>query len=307
MQASLSSASEPMFQSSWLSFQPFHVINDVEIQMFSRKGLSETTFFCLLSLAQETTRYLTVSNSTTPYTNDIHKRQQLVHTFKRRIDELIFGLQPEHVDFHWYLEKVAHSIALLLQLLALRPMKKAVSLETCSATDVNLLKLAVGVLDSRCRVYRSKKTEPWQWLEPLFFPWQALVIALAEVRACDDLSLLESVWPCIEENYARFITFDNESPQPWLRKSVNELIEQARRSHERMLLSVSNDTNAAFARISLPSAPPYQPSYLSTETWTMENVSASPTPLPAIMIPEVDDFASWFDDCGDPGLFSIGA
>ncbi|GKZ27197.1 hypothetical protein AbraIFM66951_005120 [Aspergillus brasiliensis] len=317
MQASLCGVSESMFQSSWLIFQPFHIIDDgdfgpnSEIQMCSHRQFSEATFFGLISHAQETTRYLTVSNPPAPYINDIHKRQQLVRTFKWRVDELIAGLQPEQIDFHWYLKEIAHTIVLFLHLLAFRPLKKDVPLEPSHPSGMDMLKLAVEVLDSRHRVYSNPRTEPWHWLEPLFFPWHALAIALAEVRACEDLSLMESVWPSISQNYARFTTYHDESPRAWLQRSIYELIEQARRRRELLLLSAVSDENShESARIPLSSTAHHQ---APPDPWTgfgvRENVSAPAVDnlLPGAIIPCGNGFASWIDECGEIDLVFLDA
>jgi hypothetical protein len=310
MQASLSRASEPLLQPSWLGFQPFLDIDDaefgpdIETQSFPHKVVSETLFFRVLSLAQETGRYLIVSNSNTPYINNAFQRQQLVRAFERRMGELFVGLQPAYIDFHWYLKEIAHSIAVSFQLLALRPLKKAASLQTCPPTGVNILKLAVEVLDSRWRVYGNRKTEPWRWVEPLFFPWQALAIALAEVRGCEDLPLVQSVWPLIEHSYTRFTALGNKSPEPRLRKLMKELMEQARAFYESMLLNGS-----AFAGLLLPAMPRNQTSYyVSAESCAIESISAQPpsNSSAGVMASQVDDFADWFNECGELNLSFLG-
>ncbi|GKZ37992.1 hypothetical protein AbraIFM66950_009884 [Aspergillus brasiliensis] len=298
MQASLCGVSESMFQSSWLIFQPFHIIDDGDFGPNSEIQMRPRDILLFLK-------------PPAPYINDIHKRQQLVRTFKWRVDELIAGLQPEQINFHWYLKEIAHTIVMFLQLLAFRPLKKDVPLEPSHASGMDMLKLAVEVLDSRRRVYSNPRTEPWHWLEPLFFPWHALAIALAEVRACEDLSLMESVWPSIEQTYARFTTFHDELPRAWLQRSVYELIEQARKRRELLLLSaVSGEDNNESTGIPLRPTTDYQePSHQWTEFGGRENLSAPAVGnlLSGAMIPCVDGFASWIDECGEIDLLFLDA
>ncbi|PWY94983.1 hypothetical protein BO94DRAFT_507818 [Aspergillus sclerotioniger CBS 115572] len=238
IQASLSSASEPMMQTSWLRFQPFLDLNDdefsadLEIQVSTGRKISETSLFHVLSYAQETTRYLTIPNST----RSTNARRQQTLTFKKRTDELLVGIQPDKNNFHWYLKELAHSIEVFLQLLAVRPPQKNPVFEPCPVTNVRTLRLAVEALDSRRRVYSSAKTQQWRWIHPLFFPWQALAVALAEVQVCDDIRLVESIWPLIEQTYLSFNTLDIESPTGRLRQLMHDMMERARMSYNRMLL-----------------------------------------------------------------------
>ncbi|PYI12667.1 hypothetical protein BO78DRAFT_457084, partial [Aspergillus sclerotiicarbonarius CBS 121057] len=240
VQACLSTASEPMMPASWLRFQPFLDMNDdefgadLEIQISPDRRISETSLFHILSYAQETTRYLTMPSRSTD-------AQRQILTFQKRTDELLAGLQPDEDHFHWYLKELSHSIGVFMQLLALRPPQKNPVFETCKATSASILRLAVEALDSRCRVYSSTKTKPWRWIQPLFFPWQALAVALAEIQVCDDLGLVESIWPLIEQSYLSFTTL--ESPSARLRQSMHDMMGRARASYDSMLLfSFTNES-----------------------------------------------------------------
>ena len=205
VQAALISASEPMIQPRWLIFKPFYDINDdkpgtnSEKQISSQGNLSETSLFNVIPYAQETARHLTVSNSVTPYTKDRYQRQQLVLTFKQHMNNLFIGLKPERINFHWYLTELAHSIGVFLQLLAVRLTKKGAYLENSQASSVEIFRLAVEALESRLRVYGSTKAQPWQWIQYLFFPWQALIIALVEIPVCHDVSLLKVYGPLLSK------------------------------------------------------------------------------------------------------------
>lgn len=240
MQASLSSASEPMIQSNWLSFSSFHRKVDEEFGLdfpILHETISDASIFHLISYAQETARYLAVSKSGALHTNAPRQRQKLVSTFKTRTDELLVGLRPDHVDLHWFLKQLSHSIGVSLQLLAIRPLENIESLENSQIAGANMLKLAAEVLNSRNQLYSNKKAEPWRWNEPLFFPWQALAIALAEIRGCEDCSLMESLWPLIEKSYMSFTAFFRESPHHWLRHSMKRLMERARDFYNHILQS----------------------------------------------------------------------
>ncbi|CRG87551.1 Acetamidase regulatory protein [Talaromyces islandicus] len=250
IQAALSSSSESMLPSSWLCFQPFLDLDDDEFstdfekKLFPSTGISDTSLFIVLSSAQETARYLIVSHSAPLCTRDAREREKLAFAFQKRTDELVKGLQPDRIDFHWYLKTLAHSIAVFLRLLALRPLDKNLSVDNCQVTGVSILKLAVEALDSRYRVYSSTKTQLWQWARHLFFPWQALVIALSEVRVCHDFLLVQSIWPLIERSYQEFVSLAISPPQSRLPQSMTSLMERARRSYDSMVLpSLSNDPN----------------------------------------------------------------
>ena len=238
IQASFSRASEPMIQSSWLNFQPFLNINDEdishgsEIQIAPNKGVPETCLFHVLASAQETARYLTVSSSITPYTNDAHRRQELVFTFKQRAVNQFVGLQPEKVNFHWYLKELAHSIGVFLQLLAIRPPEKGAYAGNPRISGAGILRLAAEALDTRLKVYGNAKTQPWRWIHPLFFPWQALKIALSEIPICGNMRLVKSLWPVIEQGYGSFTTLANDSASSELLESMQDMMRAARECYD---------------------------------------------------------------------------
>ncbi|OGM47708.1 hypothetical protein ABOM_004307 [Aspergillus bombycis] len=235
VQESLNGASEPMLRSSLFDFQFKPAIGEVELDTDcevhtpSIRLLPEATLFKVISYAQETARHLTVSTSTSLYTEGRAGLQESVRAFKERTDEQLVGLQPDTVDFHWYLRELAYSIGVFLRLLAVRPVDID-DLSCGSPTSSGfVLKLAVEALESRFRVYNSTRSYAWRWLQPLFFPWQALAITLAEIRTCDDRLLINRIWPIVEQSYTSFMNLDMESPACRLRKPVETLMEQAKR------------------------------------------------------------------------------
>jgi hypothetical protein len=240
IQASLSNASEPMIRTNSHNFQSFLAMNDDYFSMHygthrrSTRKSSESTLFFLLSYAQEAARYLSMLDSVAPQADDLHLRQEIVMSFKHRAEGLVAGIQPEGTHFDWYVKQLAHSITVTMQLLAIRQRHKAVvkSSENSRASNVYILKLAADILDSRRRIYTSSKARAWRWLEPLFFPWQALETGLTEVCACDDRDLLAKIWPCIEHNYSLFTTLGMHSPQCQTQIAVHTLMEQARFSYQ---------------------------------------------------------------------------
>ncbi|KAE8327559.1 hypothetical protein BDV39DRAFT_192745 [Aspergillus sergii] len=242
IQASLSSASEPMIQSTWFRFEPFRDIDDdefstdSEIQISPRRNVAETALFHVLSYAQETARQLNISNSVTSYRKSAQQRQQLIMAFKSRTNALFVGYHTDQNNLVCYAKELSHSIGLFLHLLAVRPVEISSSSGDSQNTNVNILRLAVEALDSRCRVYSSVKTQPYRWIAPLFFPWQALATSLAEILVCDDLHFVRSVWPLIEQSYESFITLGIESPHRRLQESMKERMERARSFHHNMLL-----------------------------------------------------------------------
>ncbi|KAB8279102.1 hypothetical protein BDV30DRAFT_222317 [Aspergillus minisclerotigenes] len=297
IQASLSSASEPMIKSTWFRFEPFRDMEDdefstdLEIQISPRRNVAETAMFHVLSYAQETARQLNISNS----------RQQLIISFKTRTDELFVGCQTDQNNLNCYAKELAHSIAIFLHLLALRPVEASSSSGDSQNTNVNLLRLAVEALDSRCRVYSSARTEPWRWIAPLFFPWQALATSLAEIIVCDDLHFVRSVWPLIEQSYESFITLGIESPYRRLQESMKEKMERARSFYDSMLLPYLSSGGGGSA-LSWGLSPltmfQYQDPPKSSESRFTENTpTRSPENLlPCSISPQQIDFSTWNGD-----------
>ncbi|KAE8382501.1 hypothetical protein BDV26DRAFT_5613 [Aspergillus bertholletiae] len=301
IQAALSSASEPMIQSSWLRFEPLVDMDDddcstdFESQIPSRRKVPETSLFHVISYAHETARHLAMSNSS-PYANQIQQRQQLITTFKKQTDELFVGHQLDQNNLNCYAKELAHSIGVYLQLLAVRPLDT--SLSSSQATGVNMLRLAVEALDSRFRVYSSVKAQPWRWIAPLFFPWQALAISLAGILVCDDLGLVRRIWPLVEQGYESFTALGIESPQRQLRKPMKDLMERARNLHDRMLLSFHFRESGRPALpwgLSPPEMVQYHAPHRSSESWFPDSKSTRSTEdrLPCNLDIHESDIATW--------------
>ncbi|KAB8211505.1 hypothetical protein BDV34DRAFT_219460 [Aspergillus parasiticus] len=307
IQAALSSASEPMIQSTWFRFEPFldmdddELSTDLEIQTSPRGKVPDTALFHVLSHAQETARQLNISNSVTTYSKSVQQRQQLIMVFKTRTDELLAGCQPDQNDLNCYAKELAHSIGIFLHLLAVRPMENSSSSCDSQVTNVNLFRLAVEALHSRCRVYSSVQTQPWRWIAPLFFPWQALATCLAEILVCDDLYFVRSVWPLIEQSYESFITLGIESPHRRLQESMKEKMERARSFHHNMLLPFLSSESGGSA-LSWGLSPltifQYHTPPKSSESRFTENTPTRSTenPLPCSLGPHQNDLSTWFGD-----------
>ncbi|KAB8220221.1 hypothetical protein BDV33DRAFT_191401 [Aspergillus novoparasiticus] len=263
--------------------------------------ISLTALFHVLSYAQETARQLNISNSVTTYSKSVQQRQQLIMVFKTRTDELFVGCQPDQNNLNCYAKELAHSIGIFLQLLAVRPMENSLSSDDSQVTNVNLLRLAVEALDSRCRVYSSVKTQPWRWIAPLFFPWQALATSLAEILVCDDLHFVRSVWPLIEQSYESFITLGIESPHRRLQESMKEKMKRARSFHDNMLLPFLSSESGGSA-LSWELSPltifQYHAPPKSSESRFPESTSTTLTEnlLPCNLGPQQNDFSTWNGD-----------
>ncbi|KAE8361253.1 hypothetical protein BDV27DRAFT_160873 [Aspergillus caelatus] len=307
IQASLSSASEPMIQSNWLRSDSFRDMDNdefstnLEIQSSSRKKVSETALFHVLSYAQETARQLTIPNFATPCTKSIEQRQQLTMVFKTRTDELFVECQPDQNDLDHYAKELSHSIGLYLQVLAVRPVENSPSSGDSQATNVNIFRLAVEALDARCRVYSSVKTQSWRWIAPLFFPWQALATCLAEILVCDDLHFVRGAWPLIEQTYESFTTLGIESGHRRLQESMRDMMQQARNFHDRMLLSFVSSERAGAAMswgLSPPTIFQYQAASKSSESRFLENTSNKSTENlpPCSLGSQENDVSTWNGD-----------
>ncbi|KAE8137834.1 hypothetical protein BDV38DRAFT_282762 [Aspergillus pseudotamarii] len=279
IQASLSSATEPMIQSNWVRLQSFHDMNN-EIQISQQRKVSETALFHVLSYAQETARQLIIPNFATPCTKSIQQRQQLTMVFKARTDELFAGCQPGQNDLDYYAKELSHSIGLYLQVLAVRSVENSPPSGESQATNINIFRLAVEALYTRCRVYSSVKTQPWRWIASLFFPWQALATCLAEILDCDDLHFVRSVWPLIEQSYDSFTTLGIESPNRRLQGSMKGMMERARSVHDRMVLSLLSHESAGSAfslRLSPQTIFQYHAPFKSSELCFPDNTSTRST------------------------------
>jgi hypothetical protein len=85
---------------------------------------------------------------------------------------------------------------------------------------------------------------------------------------------------------------------------MKELMEHARAFYESMLLNGS-----AFAGLLLPAMPRNQTSYyMSAESCAIESISAQPSSNSSagVMASQVDDFADWFNECGELNLSFLG-
>ncbi|PYI00057.1 hypothetical protein BO71DRAFT_367596 [Aspergillus ellipticus CBS 707.79] len=240
IQASLNNATEPMIQVKWLQCQPYLNINDHEfacdgnVKISPHHQVTETTLFQVMSYAQDVARLLDLSEVTGSGMRDAHQRQQVVFLFHQQTAELLVGVQPDQIDFHWYLKEVTYSIEVFLSVLALRPLQKHPDFISW-VPSTQILTLAIEALASRERVYTSPRSNAWCWVGSFFFPWQALLVALAEICSCQDFLLIQTVWPLIERSYERFTALFVDPPQTLLSKAMERMMEQARGIHDSIL------------------------------------------------------------------------
>lgn len=234
IQTSLDRASEPIMQSKWLYSQPFSNMNDNDFGFDTavttplRDEVTESTLFLIFSYAQRASRLLSLSNFTESGLKDHHKRHEVILNFQQRVSKLLVGLQPDKVDFHWFLKETADFIQAFLQLLALRPSQRNAEFIPLRIPAGRILELAENAFEIRRKLYADARSQPWHWVEPFFFPWHALAVALAEICSCNDLPLIERFWPFVERGYRSFIVLVVDSPQSLLWKPMENMMKRAR-------------------------------------------------------------------------------
>jgi hypothetical protein len=211
LEASLYHGTECMMQSAWIMSHTLTNVNDSDLGSVTEEqlsvvssGQSEATLLMIFAYGQCALRSLDLSNFTEPIVTDIHIRQQVVDQFRHTADGLLSGADTENIDFHWFTNRVKEQISGVLQLIALRPLQRGPNFVPADQPSPQILAIAAEILEQRQKLYNDPRSLPWRWIEPLYFPWHALVVAVSEVSVCMDRSVIDRYWPTIEYSYSFF-------------------------------------------------------------------------------------------------------
>jgi len=211
-QAAVEKASEPMIIGSWLvdSMVPLNIADadiwpDMTDEPAARQDFTDSTFLFLTTKTQILARFLCFSASPDPQHNEWTERQARLNSFQQEIAPLFATNDSEvrNSAWYWYSKTTAECIVAWMQLMAVRPLRQQIGVSAPVINHVDLLKLAVKVLEETHKIVRDPRGIPWRWYGGFFAPWHALAVSLAELCVCNDVGLLNACWPIIQVSFFR--------------------------------------------------------------------------------------------------------
>lgn len=239
LEASLNRGSECMMRSAWLMSHTLTNVNDDAFGLeteeplpVAQSGQSEATLLMIFAHGQCALRALDLSHFTEPAVTDIRNRQQIVDEFRYAADGLLAGSDPENIAFHWFTKRVKEQISGVLQLIAFRPFQTSPNFVPAELPSPQILALATEILERRQTLYNDPRSQPWRWIEPLFFPWHALLVAITEVCACMNRLVIDKYWATLEYNYDFFQKQAVGPDCDWLITSMENLMSSARAARQ---------------------------------------------------------------------------
>ncbi|GAM33489.1 C6 zinc finger domain protein [Talaromyces pinophilus] len=190
---------------------------------------TDTTLSLLISHAQCALRSLDLSRFAEPGITNVYMRQCLVDDFRRCAGDLLARCDSDKVPFHWFIQGISKRMDGVLQLAVLRPLQRNSEFVPALLPGSQILAFAADLLDRRRKMYSDPRARPWRWLEPLFFPWHALAVAMAEVCVRQESSVVEKYWPTIEGAYSSFqeLVVDVACPHDLYWKPIENMMRKA--------------------------------------------------------------------------------
>ena len=242
IQASMDRTSEPLMQSSWFQFHSISNIDDSKFGLHSAALIpaeigetTQTTLFLILTHAQCAMRVLDLSKFAEPGVCDVHIRMQVVKNFDQYTKKFIAKCDSDRIALHWFIKSLRERICTILLLVALRPLHQNPDFIPLKMKPSRLLHLAAKILEGRKRMYGDPRVQPWRWTEPLFFPWHALTVALTELCACAEPSVMAEYWPVVENGFNCFLELVVDLPQNIFWKPIENMMRQARTVRDNLL------------------------------------------------------------------------
>ncbi|KAH8431499.1 fungal specific transcription factor domain-containing protein [Aspergillus melleus] len=232
-QSSLDRATEPMVIPAWLEQNTPSNINDNDIGFFSNAIPPETTeytdmtFTLLVAKAHKIMRSLNFSRWTQHGIMDMEDRQSIVIEFQKEAIKMVSGCCSENDPLQWLTVKTAECLTASLQLAALRPLQRDSSFTPPQVKNHGLLRLCVDILQRTQDLSENPLVESWRWFQQLWAPWHPLSVALAELCACDDVSVMESYWSTVEHSFRVVGHAVADSKDGMLWKPIDKLMRQA--------------------------------------------------------------------------------
>lgn len=297
-QAAVEKASEPMIMGSWLvdSMVPLNIEDtDISPGMISepvaRQGFTDSTFLFLTTKTQILARFLCFSASPDPRHNEWTERQARLNAFQQDIAPLFHtdDSQTRESAWYWYARTTAECIVAWMQLMAVRPLRQQIGVSAPVINHVDLLKLAVKVLEETHKIVRDPRGIPWRWYGGFFAPWHALAVSLAELCVCHDVGLLNACWPIIQVSFFRMndIVPEHNSDTVW-----EPMLRLMRRAEEKMSSITLPDTIVESRDSGIPP---------TTNREAEQAAVIDTSNVPAYQVP-MDNFFDIWPDLGDSAV-----
>ncbi|GAB7345975.1 hypothetical protein MBLNU457_4196t1 [Dothideomycetes sp. NU457] len=300
VQAAVEKASESMILGSWLvNSIPLNIADaDIWPDMISeptaRQGFTDSTFLLLTTKTQILARFLCFSASPDPQHNEWTERQARLNAFQQEIAPWFATEDPQTRDsaWYWYARTTAECIVAWMQLMAVRPLRQQIGVSAPVINHVDLLKLAVKVLEETHKIVRDPRGIPWRWYGGFFAPWHALAVSLAELCVCHDVGLLNACWPIIQVSFFRMNDIVPEHNGDTVWEPMLRLMKRAEQKMSSITLpDTVGETHVGFHSGYPPTnnAGPEQAAIIDTSS------------LPTYEAP-VDDFFDIWPDLGDSAV-----
>lgn len=286
---SLDHMSEPIIRPKALLSHPPSNINDSDISFDMEgpvrelSGFTDVTYPLIVLNCICALRALNFTDFSQPAIKTMNMRQQAAMDFQQTVSRLLEGCQEDTNPFHWFVKKTAECMVATVQLVTLRPMQKCSGFVPPRVHGGGILKLSMNTLQSLHELHSDPRGVLWRMSDGSFAIWHAFVVAVSELRACGDPSLIEQYWPFIENVYEEFSSLP-ESHRGAIWDAVEKFMAKGR-AHKDMLASRNP-------------APPANVAPTQAHAFSMANIPSSvdfsPVPMagPQSMVPEAPTIAS---------------
>lgn len=255
---SLDHMSEPILHPDWLQSHPPSNINDSDISFDMEspvqepEGYTDMTFPLITLNCICALRTLNFTDFSQPAIKSMNMRQQAAIAFQQTASRLLKGCQPDKVDFHWFTKQTAECMITTIQLVTVRPMQKCSGFVPPQVQGDGILEIVVQALRKLGDLHSDPRALPWRMSDGSFAIWHSIAVAVSEIRACGDPSLIETYWPFVEQAYESFSNVpDSQRGAVW--KAVEKFMAQGR-AHKNNLVG-----QGLSARKPVPQQPPPPP------------------------------------------------
>ena len=216
-----------------------HNINEMDFGPLSeelpeRDGITDMSLALMLYRTQATGKGLQFASMLSKPTPDGKpdpetqaKRGKMWSTYESWMTPLLQQLDPNSSPSNWCLYHNAFTAYAALQLTSLRPTKAGNRQRLAMDTEpTNVLRMAVTAIEHDLLKRWDIRGEPFHWHGNTL--WNPLSVAISECYTCNDVLLLQQVWPIIETHFNCLSTILAEYRNGVLWQPLERLIAKTR-------------------------------------------------------------------------------
>ncbi|OTB09417.1 hypothetical protein M426DRAFT_315974 [Hypoxylon sp. CI-4A] len=288
LQTAFGQAAEPLIEPNAIPPTLPMNINDAEFDVDTagepqeREELTDMTYALVTYGAQRSGRILNFHSKDPDHFN-WEEREEHVSRFEQHVLKLLRFCDPESSTYAWFVFHAAQSRVASMRLSALRPLHRVGNKPTPVAQRVDLLHVAMEVVEQVNQVRTDPRGEGFRWY--VVVQWHALAIAITECFVCPDMRVLRNAWPVVEQAFEDHKAAIERYRQGMLAKPLGRLMDRARRRIHPLLNSYTPSQTPSQPDAESSVSPStdqqsYQPSIRSSHTTTSEADHPSSTNVP---------------------------